>query len=92
MISNRIDKLKRNCNNYGDIMELLNSVEKGQNVTEFINTFTTNKTHFFREEFHFEDLRDRVLPAFSKNKENISHLVLCIFNRRRALFNRYDYI
>lgn len=72
MISNRIDKLKRNCNNYGDIMELLDSVEKGQNVTEFINTFTTNKTHFFREEFHFEDLRDRVLPAFSKNKENIS--------------------
>ena len=29
MISNRIDKLKRNCNNYGDIMELLDSVEKG---------------------------------------------------------------
>ncbi|HRN00897.1 MAG TPA: chemotaxis protein, partial [Aliarcobacter cryaerophilus] len=27
MISNRIDKLKRNCNNYGDIMELLDSVE-----------------------------------------------------------------
>ena len=72
MISNRIDKLKRNCNNYGDIMELLDSVEKGQNVTEFINTFTTNKTHFFREEFHFEDLRDRVLPNFSNNKENIS--------------------
>lgn len=72
MISNRIDKLKRNCNNYGDIMELLNSIENGQNVTEFINTFTTNKTHFFREEFHFEDLRDRVLPVFAKNKENIS--------------------
>ncbi|RXI24978.1 CheR family methyltransferase [Aliarcobacter trophiarum] len=72
MISNRIDKLKRNCNNYGDIMELLDSIEKGSNVTEFINTFTTNKTHFFREEFHFEDLRDRVLPFFAKKQENIS--------------------
>ncbi|MDX4061860.1 protein-glutamate O-methyltransferase CheR [Aliarcobacter skirrowii] len=72
MISNRIDKLKRNCNNYGDIMELLNSVENGQNVTEFINTFTTNKTHFFREDFHFEDLRDRVLPNFVNSNNQIS--------------------
>ena len=36
----------------------------------FINTFTTNKTHFFREDFHFEDLKTRVLPEFDKlNKE-----------------------
>ncbi|HJE02530.1 Chemotaxis protein methyltransferase [Aliarcobacter thereius] len=72
MISNRIDKLKRNCNNYGDIMELLDSIEKGVFVTEFINTFTTNKTHFFREDFHFEDLRDRVLPNFSSSVSPIS--------------------
>lgn len=72
MISNRIDKLKRNCNNYGDIMELLDSVEKGQNVTEFINTFTTNKTHFFREDFHFVDLKDRVLPAFANSGTKIN--------------------
>ena len=68
MISNRIDKLKRNCNNYGDIMELLDSVEKGQNVTEFINTFTTNKTHFFREEFHFEDLEIEFFQIFQTIK------------------------
>jgi chemotaxis protein methyltransferase CheR len=62
MISNRIDKLKRNCKFSGDIMDLLNSIEQGTNVTEFINSFTTNKTHFFREDFHFLDLKDRVLP------------------------------
>ena len=67
MISNRIDKLKRNCNFSGDIMDLLKSVEQGQNVTEFINSFTTNKTHFFREDFHFVDLKNRVLPLFVKN-------------------------
>ena len=44
MISNRIDKLKRNCKFSGDIMELLNSIEQGRNVTEFINSFTTNIT------------------------------------------------
>ena len=72
MISNRIDKLKRNCHFAGDIMELLNSIEQGNNVTEFINSFTTNKTHFFREDFHFLDLKDRVLPMFAINGEKIN--------------------
>ena len=72
MISNRIDKLKRNCNFYGDIMELLDLVEQGKYETDFINTFTTNKTHFFREDFHFVDLKDRVLPMFAINGEKIN--------------------
>ena len=67
MISNRIDKLKRNCRFSGDIMDLLKSIEQGNNVTEFINSFTTNKTHFFREDFHFLDLKNRVLPLFASN-------------------------
>lgn len=72
MISNRIDKLKRNCKFYGDIMELLDLVEQGKYETDFINTFTTNKTHFFREDFHFVDLKDRVLPKFAQSGEKIS--------------------
>lgn len=64
MISNRLDKLKRNTGYTGNIDDLLVEIEKGHYQTEFINTFTTNKTHFFREEFHFVDLRDRVLPEF----------------------------
>ena len=67
MISNRIDKLKRNCKFSGDIMDLLKSVEQGNSVTEFINSFTTNKTHFFREDFHFLDLKNRVLPLLANN-------------------------
>ncbi len=39
---------------------------------EFINSFTTNKTHFFREDFHFLDLKDRVLPEFAKQGKSIS--------------------
>ncbi|MBF7071453.1 CheR family methyltransferase [Aliarcobacter butzleri] len=72
MISNRIDKLKRNCKFYGDIEDLLTSIEKGDNVTEFINSFTTNKTHFFREDFHFVDLKNRVLPEFAKSGQKIN--------------------
>ncbi|MCK5293382.1 MAG: protein-glutamate O-methyltransferase CheR [Arcobacteraceae bacterium] len=70
MITNRLDKLKRNAKFSGNISDLLNSIENdGKFITEFINTFTTNKTHFFREDFHFVDLRDRVLPHFSSSKE-----------------------
>ena len=74
MISNRLDKLKRNTGYKGDdIDELLNKIAStGEYVSEFINTFTTNKTHFFREEFHFEDLRSRVLPEFEKSNKEIS--------------------
>ena len=71
MISNRIDKLKRNCNYNGDIVDLLKAIEQGHHLTEFINSFTTNKTHFFREDFHFLDLKDRVLPAFANSGNKI---------------------
>jgi len=72
MIANRIEKLLRNCSYSGDIMELLDLIEQGTYVTEFINSFTTNKTHFFREDFHFIDLKDRVLPQLSKNGQKAS--------------------
>lgn len=52
MISNRIDKLFRNTKYVGDINDLLNMIEAGDSyVTEFINTFTTNKTHFLGKLF-----------------------------------------
>jgi chemotaxis protein methyltransferase CheR len=72
MISNRIDKLKRDSKFKGDISELLNLIEKGTYVTEFINSFTTNKTHFFREDFHFTDLKDRVLPQLAKEGRKVN--------------------
>lgn len=71
MISNRLDKLKRNTNYSGTIDDLLDEVKEGAYQTEFINTFTTNKTHFFREEFHFEDLKNRVLPLYAKSNQEI---------------------
>jgi len=71
MISNRLVKLKRDTKYEGNIEELLDYIEQGHYVTEFINSFTTNKTHFFREVFHFEDLRDRVLPEFARNSDII---------------------
>ncbi len=71
MIANRLHKLKRDTKYKEDIEKLLDCIEKGSYVKEFINSFTTNKTHFFRENFHFVDLRDRVLPEFIKQRKEI---------------------
>ena len=72
MIANRLHKLRRDTKFQGEIEDLLEAVKNENNyVTEFINSFTTNKTHFFREDFHFEDLRDRVLPEFVKSGQEI---------------------
>ena len=71
MIANRLHKLQRDTKYQGDIEKLLDCIEEGSYVKEFINSFTTNKTHFFREDFHFVDLRDRVLPDFIKASKEI---------------------
>ncbi|MEA3553545.1 MAG: protein-glutamate O-methyltransferase CheR [Campylobacterota bacterium] len=71
MITNRLDKLKRNTKVNDSIEQLLERISNGEFTTEFINTFTTNKTHFFREDFHFQDLKDRVIPEFHNNNQEI---------------------
>lgn len=64
MISNRLYKLQRDTKFVGTIDDLLGQIEEGEYINEFINSFTTNKTHFFREDFHFIDLKQRVIPEF----------------------------
>lgn len=78
MISNRLYKLQRDTKFPGDLDELLDKIEEGEHVNEFINSFTTNKTHFFREEFHFEDLKNRVIPEFiAKNGSSATLKLYC---------------
>ena len=68
MIKNRIDKLLRQLGMGSDVDGLLKEVAGGNHTEIFINSFTTNKTDFFREGAHFEDLKERVLPElFAKN-------------------------
>lgn len=60
MIANRLDKLRRAlCSD--NIDEILSTIKRGENKDIFVNTFTTNKTSFFREDFHFDDLKNRVI-------------------------------
>ncbi|RDU55295.1 chemotaxis protein [Helicobacter sp. MIT 00-7814] len=71
MIKNRVAKLAKDMD-YDSIDELLKAVDKDKKIAqEFINVFTTNKTDFFREAFHFEDLLDRVLPNLLRGNRTI---------------------
>jgi chemotaxis protein methyltransferase CheR len=70
MISNRLDKLKRSLNSE-DIDTLLALVEKGEHIETFVSTFTTNKTNFFRESFHFDDLKERVIKQAIESAQGL---------------------
>ncbi len=71
MIGNRLDKLKRLLDN-DDINDVLYSIERGQDIESFISAFTTNKTNFFRESFHFDDLKDRVVKEAINNSSGLN--------------------
>lgn len=66
MIKNRIYHLMHETH-INSIDSLLSSIETNPKIQQqFINSFTTNKTDFFREYFHFQDMIDRSLPILFK--------------------------
>lgn len=69
-IKNRLDILKRKLG-IQDFDIFFNQIKQGQFKQDFINAFTTNKTDFFREGFHFGDMLDRILPQRLRENEPI---------------------
>lgn len=70
LILNRIKKLYRSQSSFTNLSAMLDAISHGKYVQEFINAFTTNKTSFFREPIHFDDLLKRVFPEhFSHSNE-----------------------
>jgi chemotaxis protein methyltransferase CheR len=72
MIDNRLQKLLRDTKYTGSREEIIKEIKDGRYITEFINAFTTNKTHFFRETFHFDDLKDRVIPEVLSKSNSLN--------------------
>lgn len=73
-IKNRLDKLSRDLD-IQDYTAFFIALRRGQFKQDFINAFTTNKTDFFREGFHFKDMVDRILPQRLRDDEPFK--VLC---------------
>lgn len=71
LIQNRLKRLFRNQTQYKTVTQMLEAISEGELVQEFINVFTTNKTSFFREEIHFEDLLNRVFPEHFSHSNDI---------------------
>lgn len=69
-IKNRLDKLARDLG-IDDFDNFFIQLKSGRFKQEFINSFTTNKTDFFREGFHFLDMINRILPHRFKESEPI---------------------
>jgi len=77
MISNRLDKMIKNISYKKDVVNLVKEILNGNHKQDFINAFTTNKTNFFREDFHFDDLRDRVFPELFEDKNQKKVKIYC---------------
>jgi chemotaxis protein methyltransferase CheR len=69
LVESRLSKRLRACHvsTYMEYYQLLmNGDSKGEERLRMINSLTTNKTDFFREQHHFEYLRSTVFPAIEQ--------------------------
>ena len=58
---------KNKLRKFSDYCRLLQEDAEGEEVTYFRNAITTNLTSFFREEHHFDYLKNVILPEYKKN-------------------------
>lgn len=67
LVKNRLTKLmrKHGLSDYSNLIELLRNPSQ-QMVNEFISSLTTNKTHFFREDSHFDWLKQYLKTHFDQ--------------------------
>lgn len=68
LVKNRLLKslYKYKLNSYGDYYRLI-QVNKSEK-TNMLNLITTNETYFFRENVHFEFLKEQIIPSFINKK------------------------
>ncbi len=59
LLQSRVNKIlrKRNINSYKEYFQMITEDQSNQELVDFINLISTNVTHFFREEKHFEFMK-----------------------------------
>jgi len=67
-LSRRLRKL--GLSTFKEYCELIKNDKEGVEIIELINSITTNLTAFFRENHHFEYLKNYIIPDFILKKEN----------------------
>jgi len=66
LLQSRVNKVlrARNIQSYNDYYHIVRDDTTGRELEDFINLISTNVTHFFREEKHFEFMRTQWYPNF----------------------------
>lgn len=65
---------KSDFNTFSDYYDYVTNDKNGDSVIEMLNKITTNYTYFYREEKHFEYLKDIVLPYLIEKEKNTKDL------------------
>jgi chemotaxis protein methyltransferase CheR len=70
LVRSRLARLvhQHKMTSYKDYLDFVLKDTSGSNFAAFINRISTNLTSFFREEHHFEYLRENVLPELIKKQ------------------------
>ena len=70
MLGHRLFKRVKalNLSSFGEYYRHINLLENGQEMERALELITTNETFFFREEKHFDFLKDEILSQVSLNK------------------------
>ncbi|MEZ6040344.1 MAG: CheR family methyltransferase [Planctomycetaceae bacterium] len=78
-LQKRLRKLQLNSfSRYYDFLQ--NEDRNGEERLQMINALTTNKTDFFRENHHFEYMREELLPSIEAQARETGHYKLRIWS------------
>lgn len=71
LIEGRLSNIiaKRGMSSFGQYLKSVKNNNEDE-ITTLINRLTTNYTYFYREEKHFEYLKETILPAFEKEAKS----------------------
>lgn len=82
LVRARLAKLirKGNFNSFSEYMEFLERDTSGKEFSKLIDAMSTNLTGFFRENNHFDYLREKFLPQFINKKMNEGDLRIRVWS------------
>jgi len=56
------------CNSFNKYFHIINDDPTGEELVKMLDAVSTNLTSFFREEKHFQFMKEKVFPSYKKNK------------------------
>jgi len=59
---------KIGCNSFNKYFHIIKDDPTGEELVKMLNAVSTNLTSFFREERHFQFMKEKVFPLYEKNK------------------------